>query len=440
MSANPSSVFLSRLQGLPVLDASGDQVGKVRDFVSQIRVPGRSPKVKGVVVELLAARRIFVPMARVYSLDANQVSLSGVIDARRFVKRDTETLVYDDLFDRAVTAPDGKPATIFDVAMRQVHVRQWEINEVALREQLPKRPFSFASRKGAVRTVHWSQIAASVAAAEQATDQKVAQLADMRPADVARELHDMQPDRRAEVAQALADEQLADAFQELPEDEQVSLLSSLEVERAADVLEEMDPDDAADLIGDLPEEIAEDLLQRMEPEDAADVRSLMQYEELTAGGMMTPEPVILPPDATIADALAKVCNPDVTPSTASMVFITRTPTDTPSGRYLGAVHIQRLLREPPSVMAATVIDTTLPTLHPEDDLSKVSRFFATYNLVIAPVVNSAGQLIGAVTVDDVLDHMLPDDWRGDQMDGIEHSEGDADSPQTTTPPKSQEVH
>lgn len=376
---------------------------------------------KGVVLELLAARRIFVPMARVYSLDANQVSLSGVIDARRFVQRDTETLVYDDLFDRAVTAPDGKPATIFDVAMRQVHVRQWEIHEVALRESLPKRPFSFTSRKGAVHTVHWSQIAASVAAAEQATDQKVAQLVDMRPADVARELHDMEPDRRAEVAQALADEQLADAFQELPEDEQVSLLSSLEVERAADVLEEMDPDDAADLIGDLPEEIAEDLLQRMEPEDAADVRSLMQYEELTAGGMMTPEPVILAPDATIADALAKVCNPDVTPSTASMVFITRTPTDTPSGRYLGAVHIQRLLREPPSVMAATVIDTTLPTLNPEDDLSRVSRFFATYNLVIAPVVNSAGQLIGAVTVDDVLDHMLPDDWRGDQMDGIDQA-------------------
>ncbi|MFT8395057.1 MAG: CBS domain-containing protein [Propionibacterium sp.] len=383
-------------------------------------MPGRLPRVKGVVVELLAARRIFVPMPRVYSLDANQVSLSGVIDARRFVKRDTETLVYDDLFDRAVTTAGGTAAAIFDVSMRQIHVRQWEINEVALREQLPKRPFSFTARKGAVYTVGWSDIAASVAAADQATDRKVAQLVDMRPADVARELHDMEPERRAEVAQALADEQLADAFQELPEDEQVSLLSSLEAERAADVLEEMDPDDAADLINDLPDDFAEDLLQRMEPEEAADVRTLMQYEELTAGGMMTPEPVILAPDAIIAEALARVRNPEITPATASMVFITRPPTDTPSGRYLGAAHIQRLLREPPSVMAATVIDSTLPTLHPEDDLAKVSRFFATYNLVIAPVVNNSGQLIGAVTVDDVLDHMLPDDWRGDQMDGIDH--------------------
>lgn len=402
-----------------MLDASGDQVGKVRDFVCQFRASGRQPRVKGLVVELLASRRIFVPMVRVSSLDGSQVRLSGVIDARRFRQRDTETLVFNDLFDKTVGTAEGKKVSIFDVAMRQIRNREWEITEVALREVLPKRTFGFATRRGALYTTEWSQIAESIAAADQATDQKVAQLADMRPADVARELHDMGPDRRAEVAQALADEQLADAFQELPEDEQVSLLSALEVERAADVLEEMDPDDAADLINDLPEEIAEDLLARMEPEDAEDVRNLMQYEELTAGGMMTPEPVVLPPDATVAEALARVRAPEITPATASMVFITRPPNDTPSGRYLGAVHSQRLLREPPSVMASSVIDSGLQPLEPDADLFRVSRYFATYNLVIAPVVNAENQLVGAVTVDDVLDHMLPDDWRGEQMDGTD---------------------
>ena len=413
-----TSIFLSRLQGLPVLDASGDQVGKVRDFVCQFRSPGRLPRVKGMVVDLLAARRIYVPMERVHSVDANQIALAGVIDARRFVQRDNETLVFDDLFDRSVITTEGKSATIFDVAMRQVRTRQWELVEVALRERLPKRPFSFASRKGSVFTAPWTDIASTVARDDQATDQKVAQLSDMPPADVARELHDMDPGRRVEVAEALDDEQLADAFQELPESEQVSLLSRLEVERAADVLEEMDPDDAADLINDLPTDFAEDLLERMEPKDAADVRNLMQYEDLTAGGMMTPEPVVLAPDATIADALAAVSREDVTPATASMVFITRPPTDTPSGRYIGAVHSQRLLREPPSVMTASVIDADLQPLAPDAGLYQVSRYFATYNLVIAPVVNARGQLVGAVTVDDVLDHMLPDDWRGVQMDGI----------------------
>jgi len=416
-----SSIFLSRLQGLPVLDASGDQVGKVRDFVTQFRALGRLPRVKGLVIELLAARRIFVPMARVQSIDAERLSLSGVIDARRFHQREGETLVFDDLFDRTVVTTDGKKALIFDVAMQEMRNRQWEITQAALRETTTRR-FSFTSRKGTLFQVPWDEIAPSLAADDEATDRKVAQLADMRPADVARELHDMSPAQRTDVARALADEQLADAFQELPEDEQVALLSALEVERAADVLEEMDPDDATDLINDLPEEFAEDLLARMEPEEAADVRNLMQYEELTAGGMMTPEPVIVAPDATIAQALAQLRNPEVTPAAASMVFITRPPTDTPSGRYLGAAHVQRLLREPPSLMASTVIDDALQPLTPDADLNKVSRYFATYNLVIAPVVNTEHQLIGAVTVDDVLDHMLPDDWRGDQMDGIEPDE------------------
>ena len=255
--------------------------------------------------------------------------------------------------------------------------------------------------------------------AEQTTDTKLAQLADMKPADVARELYDMDPERRAEIASALDDEQLADAFQELPENEQVELLQSLTIERAADVLDEMDPDDAADLINDLPDDMAEELLDRMEPEEAADVRSLLKYEDLTAGGMMTPEPVVLGADNTVAEALARVRNEELTPALASMVFITRQPHDTPSGRYLGAVHVQRLLREPPSLQIGQMIDSVLEPLVTSADISQVSRYFATYNLVVAPVINKDHQLVGAVTVDDLLDHMLPPDWRGDQMEGNE---------------------
>ena len=107
-----------------------------------------------------------------------------------------------------------------------------------------------------------------------------------------------------------------------------------------------------------------------------------------------------------------------------MVFVTRPPLETPSGRYIGAVHIQRLLREPPTTPVATLLDEGLEPLPPDAPLALVSRFFATYNLVVAPVVNAEGHLVGAVTVDDVLDHMLPDDWRGDQMDEIDADEFD----------------
>ena len=398
-----------------MLDASGDQVGRVRDVVIQLRTQGRAPRVKGLVVELFARRRIFVPMPRVHAIDAAQVAIEGQVDTRRFRKRDAETLVIDELFDRAVTRADARRSAIYDVSMKHTRALEWEIADVALREVPAAGRFRIGSR-GATSIVSWSQIPNLVLNARQVTDHLIAQMADMKPADVARELHDMAPERRAEVVEQLDDDQLADALEELPEDEQVEVLSTLDHERAADILEEMNPDDAADLIKELPEEMAEDLLQRMEPDEAADVRGLLVYADLTAGGMMTPEPVILAPDATVADALARVRNEELTPALASMVFVCRPPLDTPSGRYLGVVHTQRLLREPPSSMVSGVVDDDLLPMNPHSALAEVSRYFATYNLVVAPVVNEQNQLVGAVTVDDLLDHMLPEDWRGDQMD------------------------
>ena len=398
-----------------MLDASGDQVGRVRDVVIQLRTQGRAPRVKGLVVELFARRRIFVPMPRVHAIDAAQVAIEGQVDTRRFRKRDAETLVIDELFDRAVTRADARRSAIYDVSMKHTRALEWEIADVALREVPAAGRFRIGSR-GATSIVSWSQIPNLVLNARQVTDHLIAQMADMKPADVARELHDMAPERRAEVVEQLDDDQLADALEELPEDEQVEVLSTLDHERAADILEEMNPDDAADLIKELPEEMAEDLLQRMEPDEAADVRGLLVYADLTAGGMMTPEPVILAPDATVADALARVRNEELTPALASMVFVCRPPLDTPSGRYLGVVHTQRLLREPPSSMVSGVVDDDLLPMNPHSALAEVSRYFATYNLVVAPVVNERNQLVGAVTVDDLLDHMLPEDWRGDQMD------------------------
>jgi len=419
--SNATSVFISRIRGLPVLDAAGDQVGKVRDVVIQRRAAGRPPRVKGLVVELFARHRIFVPMASITRLDALQVVISGVVNTRRFERRESETLVIDDLFDLTVQRVDNPaPAVIFDVAMRPVRTHDWVLSEVALRETT--KPTRFA-RRGHTLIVDWSEIAMLRVEHGQRTEQMLAQMEDMKPADVARELHDMSPERRAEVATALDDSKLADAMEELPEDEQVQLITELDTDRAADVLEEMDRDDAADLIAELAPELAERLLARMEPEDAKDVRRLLNYAEFTAGGMMTPEPVILPPDATVAEALARVRDAELTPALACMVYVCRAPLETPTGRFIGAVHFQRLLREPPSTLVSALIDSDLEPLSPGGNLHIVSRYFATYNLVNAPVVDDEHRLIGAVTVDDVLDHVLPQDWRGTQLDALSGTTG-----------------
>jgi Mg/Co/Ni transporter MgtE len=200
-------------------------------------------------------------------------------------------------------------------------------------------------------------------------------------------------------------------MEELPDDDRVQILTRLTADRAADVLEAMQPDDATDLLGVLPEEMAEELLQLMEPDEAAPIRRLMAYDENTAGGMMTTDPVILGPEASIAEALAVVRREEISPALASLVYVCRPPLETPTGRLLGIVHIQKLLREPPHQPLGTVLDKAVEPVAAVATLEQVTRQLAAYNLVALPVTDTEGRLLGAVTVDDVLDHMLPEDWR-----------------------------
>jgi Mg/Co/Ni transporter MgtE len=134
--------------------------------------------------------------------------------------------------------------------------------------------------------------------------------------------------------------------------------------------------------------------------------------------MMTTEPVVLPPDATVAEALARVRQPELSPALAAQVYVCRPPMETPTGRFIGIVHIQRLLREPPSALVSGVVDTGIEPLRADVPLAAITHHLATYNLVAAPVVDADDHLIGAVTVDDVLDHLLPDDWRERDREAI----------------------
>ncbi|QIX27656.1 CBS domain-containing protein [Nocardioides sp. JQ2195] len=408
MSTTPSRVFVARLVGLPIFDPQGDQVGKVRDLVVALRTETSQPRVLGLVAEVFGRRRIFVPMTRVTNIDSGQVYTTGLLNMRRFEQRPTETLVIGQMLDRTVRITGSEVSgTVYDVAMEQARNRDWVLSRVALQEA--GRGFR---RKGQTHVVEWGEVTGLTQHEEsQGATQLLATLNEMRPADAASVIHDLPKERRRSVVAALGDERLAEVLEELPEEDQVEILEQLDSERAADVLEEMSPDDAADLIADLPHETAAQLLELMEPSDAEDVKRLMSYAEHTAGGMMAVEPVILPPDATIAEALARVRNPELTTSLAALVYVCRSPLEPPTGRLLGVAHIQRLLREPPSTLVAAALDQTLDPLRPEMGIDAVAAHLAAYNLVAAPVVDEEGRLLGAVTVDDLLDHMLPENWR-----------------------------
>jgi len=410
-------IYVARLAGVAVFDPNGDPVGRVRDVVVMFRPAPLPPRVLGLLVELQHRRRIFVPIGRVTSIEAGAVVLaSGSVNLRRFEQRPGEALVLGSLLDRTATIHEtGVRVAVIDAAMEQTRTKDWVLTRLAVRD-LGSR---LARRRGHVRQVEWEELEGlgPTPEAQQGADALLDVLSTSRPADIANMLQDLDPKRRQEIAAALDDERLADVLEELPEDTQVKILASLADERAADILEEMDPDDAADLLAELAPTERERLFQLMEPGEAAPVRRLLRYGDDTAGGLMTSEPIILAPDATIAEALARVRNPDVTPALATQVYVCRPPSETPTGRYLGVAHVQRLLREPPSALVSGVVDDDLEPVRPETELSDLTRYLATYDLVAAAVVDETDRLVGAVTVDDVLDHLLPEDWRERDVDG-----------------------
>ena len=422
--ASVNRVYAARLAGMVVLGPDGESIGRVRDVVVGISIVRQQPRVLGLVIELLNRRRIFVPILRVTAIEPGAVTLStGNVSLRRFSQRPGEVLVLGQVLETRVRVDDpdlpelaGVDVVVVDLGIEQTRTRDWVVTRVAVR---PQRRLG---RRSNVSQVDWQHVHGLTPSGLAMPDQGVAQLLEQfegqRAVEVADAIRELPDKRRHEVVNALDDERLADVLQELPEDEQVAVLHQLKTDRAADVLEAMDPDDAADLLGTMAPADAESFLRRMDPEDSEDVRRLLSHSPNTAGGLMTSEPVVLAPDTTGAEALARVRDPDLTPALASLVFVVRPPTATPTGHYLGCVHTQRLLREPPATLVSGIVDTDLPNLSPEDSLGALTRYFAAYNLVCGPVVDDQNHLLGAVSVDDVLDHLLPDNWRENESEPL----------------------
>jgi Mg/Co/Ni transporter MgtE len=419
--ASVNRVYAARLAGLVVLGPDGESLGRVRDVVISMSIVRQQPRVLGLVIELLTRRRIFVPILKVTAIEPQAVTLNtGNVSVRRFAQRPGEVLVLGQVLDTRVRVTDpelpqlqGVELVVVDLAVEQTRTRDWIVTRVAVRS-------GRRLRRATVHVVDWQHVQGLTPSALAMPGQGVAQLLHQfegqRAVEVADALRELPAKRRTEIINALDDERLADILQELSEDEQSELLLKLDTERAADVLEEMDPDDAADLLGVMTPVQAETLLARMDPEDSDPVRRLLQHSPDTAGGLMTSQPVVLAPDTTVAEALARVRDADLTPAISSVVFVVRPPTATPTGQYLGCVHLQRLLREPPAALVSGIVDTDLPALAADASLAALTRYFAAYNLVCGPVLDTENHLLGAVTVDDLLDHLLPHDWRSSAED------------------------
>ncbi|MDO5700909.1 MAG: CBS domain-containing protein [Bowdeniella nasicola] len=409
MSPTPHQrVFVARLVGTAVFDPLGDQVGRVHDVV--VLFQSRAlPRAIGLVVEVTGRRRIFLPLTRVTAINPGAVITTGLLNLRRFQLRSAETLVAGELFDRTVHFRDGSgDASVKDVALEYRRGREWEITALYV---IRKKTSGLLRRGQSVMVEPREVTGLEDQLARQGAGSLIASFADMKAADIADLMRDLPLERRIEVAIEMREDRLADVLEELGDEDRVAIVRALKPRRAANVLDVMQPDDAADLVSELPDDVATALLELMEPGEAEDVRRLLAYEDNTAGGLMTTEPVILGPDATVAQMLADARRKDVPPALAAIAYIVRPPLEVPTGKLLGVVHIQRALREPPHALLGTVLDTSIEPVSPDASIGTITRLLATYNLTALAVSDDDGRLLGAVSVDDVLDHLLPEDWR-----------------------------
>jgi len=404
-----SRVFVARLIGTSVFDPLGDEVGKVHDVVVLLQMRGE-PRAVGFVIEVSSRRRVFLPLSRITAIEPGAVITTGLMNIRRFTQRHVETLVVGELLDRVVTMRDGSGnVTVRDVAIERDRGMDWKVTRLFV-QRASSGPLGL--RRGETFTVRPDEVSGLAASADQqGATALLATLEDLKAADLADVMRDLPQDSQMRVAAELTDERLADVLEELGNEDAVALLSRLEAGRAAHVLDAMQPDDAADLVADLPQLKAAELLGLMEPEEAEDVRRLMAYDEYTAGGLMTTEPIILPPESTVATFLAQSRKAEIPPALAAVGFVCRPPLESPTGKFVGMIHFQRALRERPQRMVGSIVDTDVDSVRPEDSIGTVTRLLATYNLTALPVLDDAGRLLGAVSVDDVLDHLMPDDWR-----------------------------
>lgn len=399
-------IFLAKLAGTPVFDPNGDRVGKIRDAVANHPAHSQNPRILGFVVEIPQRRRIFIPATRVTSINDSGVFMNGSLNIRRYQSHHGEVSLLEELLDREVLLRNqGKVVVVEDLGMELMDSGDWRLTQVHVKKR------ERGLRKDLLSTISWSEIEfesrLSTLPVKPASDE----ISGMTAQEVAASLSELNLSEQEEIAKRLDDDKLAEVLEEMNDADRVALVKSLAEERVADVLGEMEPDDVADVLKDVGGATAEELLNLMEATEADDIRRLMKYEDYSAGGMMTTDPVILDVNATVADAIAAVRRTELAPALSSQVFVCRAPLETPTGRLIGVVHLQRLLREPPTLNLGIVVDATPVSLSPESPLNEVVKQLANYNLIALPVVDENERLLGAVTVDDVLDHLLPENWR-----------------------------
>jgi len=409
----PEILHLSGIIKRPLVDASGDRIGRVKDLVARLG-DSPHPPIVGLVVTI-GERDLFVPIRKVAAFEPGRVLFDGPrVDLRRFERREGELLLANDLLARhAINFVGGRIIKANEIELAKVS-GTWEVVAVDPSSRpLMRRllgPFGRSTKSGPV--VDWASIEPFVSHVPTSKLRiPYRKLSRLRPAQIADLVEAASHEEGEEIIEAVGEdhELEADVFEELDAEHQAEFVRSRSDIEAARLLASMAPDDAADLIGDIDQERRLPILELMPEPQQRKVRALLSYHPETAGGLMSPDFLCLPADAPVAKVLDAVRTSQFAPEALNVVFA-----DGIDGKVVGSASVVKLIQADPAASFGSVCETDPLHLHVDWDLGEIVRKMSDFNLIVAPVLDEEhDQILGVVTVDDVLELLLPTGFRRD---------------------------
>lgn len=412
MTIEINEIYLSSVIGRSVINSKGDQIGILRDL---IMVPGEVfPEVSHIVIK--ARKRIkTLPWIEV-SLFTHVVISTGSIKPHRldtYLPKEGDILVKRDLLDKQIVDVDGaKVVRVNDIKLGNLNhklcIFSVDIGFRGLLRRLGYERFGERFARAIKRDIPHSEISWEYVQPLEANSSKLAlniarnQMNEMHPADLADIIENIPIQNIRTVLNTIDAETTGDTIYELEADMRNVVINQLNDEQVSDILEEMEPDEAADVLSDLPEDKAQGLLDLMDREDAEDIQELLEHEEDSAGGLMTPDYFRLTSHITVGRALEllKGCANDV--ETIYYGYVVDA-----DDRLEGIVSLKQLLMNPPETHITDVMEENIKFVHVDAEPEDILETLAKYDLIAVPVLDLDERMAGIVTVDDVLAHYLP---------------------------------
>ena len=405
---------LSSLAGSPLLDSTGEQLGKVEDVVA--RLDDGSATVIGLTARV-GGRELFVPIDRVQQLGPDSVQTSTTkLNVAQFERRPGEVLLRRDVLDRSLINVDtARLVTAREVDLvREGNDGTWRVAGIdpSIRPRLWRLlPRRFRGHDSEHRQfVAWGALEPFVGHVPTSRMKLAARrLVRLHPAQIADLVEAASHEEGEEILEAVGqDKELeADVFEELDDEHQVEFLRGRSDQEAAAVLGRMESDDAADLLMELDQDRRVPVLNLLPPPKQAKVRSLLSHNPETAGGMMNPDFIEAPADTTATEVLARVrAASNLGPQQALTVCVVDD-----AGKLLGTVPLVELVRADGAQRVSELIEASIPNVALEAEVPEVARLMSDYNLIAMPVVDAECRPVGIIAVDDVLELLVPEEWR-----------------------------